>query len=123
LFLLLLPVSLVAAIACRSAALLLLPPAWLGLAVLIETTLVLGATSQQPVDFTDLFGARIFGLIFDFGSLLEGLRRGSFRSFYQEIYYVRPIVHSRGRNRRVAEVWACVLALVALLLTIVLMSC
>jgi len=123
LFLLLLPVSLVAAIACRSAALLLLPPAWLGLAVLIETTLVLGATSQQPIDFTDLLGARIFGLIFDFGNLLEGLRRGSFRPFYQEIYYVRPTVHSRGRNRRLAEVWACVLALVALLLAIELMSC
>jgi hypothetical protein len=123
LFLLLLPVSIVAAAVCRKPALLLLPPAWLGLAALIETALVCGTISRQPVDFIDLLGARIFGLIFDWGNLLEGLRRGSLRPFYQEIYYVRPSVHSRGRNRRLAEVWACVLALIILLLVIVTMPC
>lgn len=123
LFLLLLPVSLAAAVVCRRPALLLLTPAWLGLAALIEAILVWGGAPRQPVDLIDLLGARIFGLIFDMGNLLEGLRRGSLRPFYQEIYYVRPSVHSRGRNRRLAEVWACVLALIVLLLMIVTISC
>jgi glycosyltransferase involved in cell wall biosynthesis len=122
LFLLLLPVALAATVIHRRAALLLLPAAWLGLAALIETALIYRVSSQQLADFTNLLGARIFGLIFDFGNLLEGLRRGSLKAFYQEIYYARPSVHSRGRNRRLAEVWACVLALILLLLASVAMS-
>ena len=115
LFLLLLVVVAISAAAQLRPGLLFLPLLWLAVTLLTETFLVCRLPGQTLRDFGYVAGARLLGLTFETGTLLEGLKNGSILPFYKEIYYAQPSPHSAGRGRRIAQLWASVFALLALM--------
>jgi glycosyltransferase involved in cell wall biosynthesis len=99
----------------RRPVLLLLPLLWLALDLLLEAAVLSRMTGERLRDYGTFLGARLLGLTFELGTLVEAGLRGSLRPLYKEIYYAPPAPQGTGRNRRVVQVWAGVLALVALL--------
>lgn len=95
--------------------LLLLPFVWLALDLSLEAVLLSRMTRDRLRDAGAFLGARLLGLTFELGTVVEGMRHGSLRPFCQEIHYAPPSPRSTGRDRRVVQVWAALLALVILL--------
>lgn len=94
--------------------LMLLPVIWLAASLALETVTSCWLAGRWS-DCGRLVGARMLGLIFETGTLLEGLKNLSVEPLYKEIYYAQPSPRSPGRSRRVIQLWACVLSLIALL--------
>jgi hypothetical protein len=66
--------------------LMLLPVLWLTVALVLETIMACGLAGRWR-DFGRFAGARLLGLAFETGTLLEGLKNLSVAPFYKEIYY------------------------------------
>lgn len=111
LFFALLPV----AIARPRPGVLVLPVLWLIASLLIETLLMCRLMGKNWRDFAYFIGARVLGLTFETGTLLEALKHGSIQTLYKEIYYTQPSTNSPGRNRRIVQLWASILALLVLI--------
>lgn len=114
LFLLLSLAALLPASAQMRPSLMLLPMTWLVASLALETVMSCWLAGRWR-DFGRVAGARVLGLVFETGALLEGLRNLSVAPFYKEIYYAKPSPRSPGRSQRVIQLWAGVLSLVALL--------
>jgi GT2 family glycosyltransferase len=95
--------------------LLLVPLPWLALDLLLETVLVARSAESRPRDVGAYLGARMLGLTFEAGTLFESLLDGSLRPLYEEIYYAPPSPRSAGRSRKIAQIWAGILSLAAML--------
>lgn len=111
LFLVLLPLAMV----WLRPGVLILPVLWLIASLLIETLLMYKIAGTNWRDFGYFIGARMLGLTFETGTLLEALNHGSIQPFYKEIYYTQPSTNSPGRNRRIIQLWASILAMLALI--------
>ncbi|MFL5385028.1 MAG: glycosyltransferase family 2 protein [Longimicrobiaceae bacterium] len=113
LFLLVGIVAMAVAVLRQRPAFLLAPLAWGALALAFEALLappVLGARWRDvPLELA----ARLLGLVYEAGTTVEALRLGRFPVLVREVSYTPPSL--RGRNRRIAQVWGAVLALLALL--------
>lgn len=96
-------------------ALLSLPLAWLALDLVLEAILVARTAESRLRDLGAYLGARLLGLTFETGALFESVTHGSLRPLYEEIYYAPPSPKSTGRTRKIAQIWAGILALAAML--------
>jgi glycosyltransferase involved in cell wall biosynthesis len=94
--------------------LILLPLVWVGLTLVIELLLTNWWLKRDWKELPYLAGARIIGLIFEIGTVFESGLHGSFLPLYKEISYTPPSL--QGRNRRIFQLWAAILALLMLVI-------
>lgn len=84
------------------------PFLWFGLVVLIDAGLVSWGAGKQPVEYFLTIGARLLGLLFPAGTLVEGLRHSDLSPFLKDVSYSPN--SPRGRKRGISQMWAIVLA-------------
>ena len=96
-----------------------IPLVWLFLDLNLESLLISHKQGRQPTEFFYTLGSRILALIFQVGTVLEGIKNSSLTPLYKDISYTPP--SSKGRRRGVAQIWAMMLAfpLAILILVIV----
>lgn len=92
--------------------LLLLPLLWLVVELLLESLIITRLLTYPLPQLPYLLAARLLSLLFECGTLLEAVRHGSALPLVKEISYTPPALE--GRYRRVAQVWAMILTLLAI---------
>lgn len=101
--------------------LLLLPILWLVVELLIESLLIAQLLRYPFRQLPYLFAARLLSLLFESGTLIEAARHRSALPLMKEISYTPPSLE--GRYRRLAQVWAMILALLLIMGLVILRTC
>lgn len=99
----------------RRPSLLFLPLVWLVLDLVLEAAFVARSERSPVRDLGDYLGSRMLGLTFETGTLFESLLHATLRPLYEEIYYAQPSPKSTGRIRKIAQIWAGIVSLAAML--------
>jgi hypothetical protein len=88
---------------------------WLAVDLVLEAAFVSRSEKSRIRDLGAYLGSRMLGLTFETGTLFESLLHATLRPLYQEIYYAPPSPKSTGRTRKIAQIWAGIVALAAML--------
>jgi len=115
-FFLMLSFALVVAIVKQNITLVLLPFIWMFSELLFEILFLCSLRQHRFRNWWVELGARLFNLLFEFGTHLEGLRNGSFAPFYLSATY-SPKSQEKD-NRRIVQIWASILILIVMILGI-----
>jgi len=96
-----------------------IPFVWLFLDLILESLLIGHRQGKQPMELFYTLGSRILALIFQVGTVLEGIKNSSLTPLYKDVSYTPPSLE--GRRRGIAQIWAMMLAfpLTILILVIV----
>ncbi len=84
------------------------PFLWFFLVISIESFLISKNSGKQPSEFFFAIGARLLGLVFQAGTIFEGLKNFNFMPFYKDVSYNPP--SPKGRKRGISQMWAMVIA-------------
>jgi GT2 family glycosyltransferase len=85
-----------------------IPLMWLFLNLILDSLLISYKQGKQPMEFLYTLGSRILALIFQTGTVLEGIKNRSLAPLYKDASYCPPSPQSRRRG--IAQMWAMVLA-------------
>jgi hypothetical protein len=97
------------ALVARFAAWAVLPFLWFALEIILEALLISRGQGRQPEEFLYTIGTCGLTILYQAGTVVEGLKNRSLAPFYQDVNYCPP---SRdGRRRGIAQMWAKVIAL------------
>jgi len=97
-----------------------IPLVWLFLDLILESLLISYKQGKQPMEFFYTLGSRILALIFQIGTVLEGIKNRSLAPLCKDASYCPP--SPQGHSRGIAQIWAMVLAFPLAILALVIVQ-
>ena len=86
-----------------------LPFLWFALEIILEAILISRGQGHQPGEFLYTIGTCVLTILYQVGSVVEGLKNHSLAPLYKDANYCPP--SKDGRRRGIAQMWAKVIAL------------